>query len=138
MMFNDARFNGAVYATLQIPITDWGKYSRKLQRHEYQLQKARNDRQYLDGQLLLQVRQQWLDLTVSWEQANVASESVDAARATVSQMEDRYRAGLVPLSELLEAQTALQQSADALVDARIAYRNALSRYLSDANGGSAE
>lgn len=138
MMFDDARFNGAVYATLQIPITDWGKYSRKLQRHEYQLQKARNDRQYLDGQLLLQVRQQWLDLTVSWEQANVASESVDAARATVSQMEDRYRAGLVPLSELLEAQTALQQSADALVDARIAYRNALSRYLSDANGGSAE
>ena len=45
-------------------------------------------------------------------------------------MEDRYRAGLVPLSELLEAQTALMQSADALVDARIAYRNAYVRYSS--------
>ena len=46
-------------------------------------------------------------------------------------MEDRYRAGLVPLSELLEAQTALRQSADALVDARIAYRNAVAAYTGE-------
>lgn len=128
MMFGDARFNGAVYATLRIPITDWGKYSRKMQRYDYQLQKARNEKDYLDAQLLLQVRQQWLDLTVSWEQAQVAKESVAAAQAVVRRLEDHYRAGLVPLSDLLEAQTSLQQSADALVDARIAYRNALSAY----------
>ncbi len=128
LMFSDARFNGAVYATLQIPITDWGKYSRKMQRYDYQLQKARNEKDYLDAQLLLQVRQQWLDLTVSWEQAQVAKESVAAAQAVVRRLEDHYRAGLVPLSDLLEAQTSLQQSADALVDARIAYRNALSAY----------
>lgn len=131
LMFSDARFNGAVYATLQIPITDWGKYSRKMQRYDYQLQKARNEKDYLDAQLLLQVRQQWLDLTVSWEQAKVAEESVSAAESVVRQMEDRYRAGLVPVSELLEAQTALQQSADALVDARIAYRNAVAAYAGE-------
>lgn len=131
LMFSDARFNGAVYATLQIPITDWGKYSRKMQRYDYQLQKARNEKDYLDAQLLLQVRQQWLDLTVSWEQAKVAEESVSAAESVVRQMEDRYRAGLVPVSELLEAQTALQQSADALVDARIAYRNAVAAYTGE-------
>lgn len=131
LMFSDARFNGAVYATLQIPITDWGKYSRKMQRYDYQLQKARNEKDYLDAQLLLQVRQQWLDLTVSWEQAKVAEESVSAAESVVRQMENRYRAGLVPVSELLEAQTALQQSADALVDARIAYRNAVAAYTGE-------
>ena len=130
MMFDDARLNGAVYATLRIPITDWGKYSRKVRRQGYQVQKAENDREYLESQLLLQIRQQWLELTVSWEQAQVAEESVRAAQSTVRQMEDRYRAGLVPLSELLEAQTALRQSADALVDARIAYRNAYVRYSS--------
>ena len=80
---------------------------------------------------MLQVRQQWLDLTVSWEQAKVAEESVSAAESVVRQMEDRYRAGLVPVSELLEAQTALQQSADALVDARIAYRNAVAAYTGE-------
>ena len=131
MMFGDARFNGAVYATLRIPVTDWWKYSRKMQRYDYQLQKARNEKDYLDAQLLLQVRQQWLDLTVSWEQAKVAEESVSAAESVVRQMEDRYRAGLVPVSELLEAQTALQQSADALVDARIAYRNAVAAYAGE-------
>lgn len=133
LMFDDARFNGAVYATVRIPITDWGKYSRKLRRYDYQVQKEQNRREYLDKQLLLQVRQQWLDLTVNWEQAEVARESVRAAEAAVRQMEDHYAAGLVSLSELLEAQTSLRQSADALVDAEIAYRTAVSRYLGKGN-----
>ena len=130
MMFNDARFNGAVFATLKIPLSDWGKYSRRLQRYDSQLRKTENDREYLDAQLLLQIRQQWLDLTVSWEQAKVAEESVQAAQATVDDMTAHYRAGLVPLSDLLEAQTSLRRSADALVDARIACLTALSRYRS--------
>ena len=128
MMFNDARFNGAVFATLKIPLSDWGKYSRRLQRYDSQLRKTENDREYLDAQLLLQIRQQWLDLTVSWEQAKVAEESVHAARATVDNMTAHYRAGLVALADLLEAQTSLRKSADALTDARIAYCTALSRY----------
>ena len=60
----------------------------------------------------------------------MAEESVQAAQATVDDMTAHYRAGLVPLSDLLEAQTSLRQSADALVDARIAYLTALSRYRS--------
>lgn len=130
VMFNDARFNGAVFATLKVPITDWGKYSRRLQRYGYQVQKAENDKAYMDSQLLLQIRQLWLDLTVSWEQAKVAEESVEAAQAAMKELSDHYRAGLVPLSDLLQSETSLRQSCDALSDARIACRIALSRYIS--------
>ena len=127
-LISDGRMNGAGFASLQIPLSDWGKYSRRLQRYDSQLRKTENDREYLDAQLLLQIRQQWLDLTVSWEQAKVAEESVQAAQSTVDDMTAHYRAGLVPLSDLLEVQASLRRSADALVDARIAYCTALSRY----------
>ncbi len=124
-----SNFNGAVFGTLQIPITDWGKYSHKIKRYDYELQKAQNERDNLDSQLLLQVRQLWLDVTVSWEQALVAEESVEMAQTTVNQLTANYKAGLIPLSELLKAQTQLQQCADDLTDACIAYRTALASYL---------
>lgn len=122
--------NGLVFATVKIPITDWGKYSRRLRRYEYRIQKAGNDREYLGGQLLLQVRKLWLDLTVAWEQMLLAEESEAAANAVAEDHISRYKAGLIPLSELMSAQTALRQSADALTDSRIAYRTALQSYLS--------
>lgn len=122
--------NGLVFATVKIPITDWGKYSRRLRRYEYQIQKAGNDREYLGGQLLMQVRKLWLDLTVAWEQMLLAEESEAAANAVAEDRMSSYKAGLVPLSELMSAQTALRQSADALTDSRIAYRTALQSYLS--------
>lgn len=125
----DPRPNGAVFATVKIPISDWGKYSRKIRRYDYYVQKARNDRDYMYEQLLLQVRQLWLDLTVSWEQMLLAEEDVAVSQSSVDQLTAHYRAGLVPLSELLEAQTGLRQSADASVDAQIACRTALQSYL---------
>ncbi len=121
--------NGLVFATVKIPITDWGKYSRRLRRYDVQIQKAGNDREYLSGQLLLQVRKLWLDLTVAWEQMLLAGESEAAAGAVAEDQTARYKAGLIPLSDLMSAQTALRQSADALTDSRIAYRTALQSYL---------
>jgi len=125
----NGRMNGLVFATLKIPITDWGKYSRRLQRYEYQVQKARNDREYLGGQLLLQVRSQWLDVTVAWEQMLIAEESVSVSGAVAEDRMHRYKAGMIPLSDLLEAQTALRQATDARTDAQIAYRTSLQAYL---------
>lgn len=130
-LIGEGRFNGALFATLKIPVTDWGKYARRLQRHECEVQKALNDRDYLHDQLLLQVRGQWLDLVTSWEQIGVAEDGVEAARTSVRELSSRYKAGLVPLSDLLAAQTQLSQCADALTDARIAYCKALVRYRTD-------
>ncbi|MCD8312864.1 MAG: TolC family protein [Bacteroidales bacterium] len=129
-----SEWNGAVFGTLQIPISDWGKYSKKIKRQDYELQKAQNERDYLNDRLLLQVRQLWLNVTVAWDKAQIAEEGVEMARTSVDQLTSSYRAGLIPLSDLLKAQTDLQQNADALVDARIAYRNALTSYLNLTSG----
>lgn len=126
------QMNGAVFASVQIPLSDWGKTARKIQRYDYQIQKAENERDFLNAQLILQVRQLWLDLTASWEQLTVSRESVETARSSVRQLEAYYRAGMSPLSDLLQAQSQLQQCADEYVDQCIAYRTALQAYLNRA------
>ena len=124
------KFNGTVFATVQVPISDWGKVSRKVKRIDYQMQKASNERDYLSSQLLLQIRQLWLGLTVAWDKMMVARETMDVAQKTVDQLTDSYEAGLVPMSELLQAQTILRQSTEAYIDSQIEYSAALTAYQS--------
>lgn len=128
-LVTNGSFNGSVYAMLQVPISDWGKISKKMKRLDIQMQKAENEREYINQQLLLQVRQLWMDLTASWEQLLVSQESIAAAESTVRQLSDHYKAGLIPISELLQSQTQLRQTADQYVDNCIAYRTALQAYL---------
>lgn len=128
-LINKGQMNGAVYAIVQIPISDWGKTARKMQRLDTQIQKAENEREYLGMQLMLQIRQMWMDLTASWEQLAVAKESVETAEASVRQLEDHYNAGLSPLSELLQAQSQLRQVSEEYIDQCIKYRTALQSYL---------
>ena len=122
-------FNGAVFASVQIPLSDWGKTARKIQRYNTQIQKAENDKEFLNAQLTLQVRQLWFNLTAAWEQLLVSEESVEAARSSVRQLDAHYRAGLCPLSELLQAQTQLRQVSEMHIDQSITYRTALQAYL---------
>ena len=124
--------NGAVFATVQIPISDWGKTARRIQRYDYQIEMAENERDYLNAQIILQVRKLWMDLTASWDQLQVAKESVETARASVRQLEAYYKAGMSPLSDLLQAQTQLQQCSDEYIDQCISYRTTLQEYLGKA------
>jgi outer membrane protein TolC len=126
-VLND-RFNGTAFAMIQIPISDWGKVSRKMERIGYQMQKAQNDRDYVSSQLLLQIRQLWLSLTVAWDAMQLCGDAVQQARLTAERQGANYAAGLISLSDLLQAQSALQQAEESLLNARIAYSTALSAY----------
>ena len=126
---NKGSMNGAVFAILQIPISDWGKTSRKMQRIDYQLQKSENEREYLQTQLVLQVHKLWMDLTAAWEKLQVAEETAATAEAVERQMYDHYLAGMVTISELLQTQTQLTDARNQVLDGKIAYQTALTAYL---------
>lgn len=122
-------FNANVFAMISIPLSDWGKTAKKARRLDYQLEKAKNERQYYSEQLLLMVRQLWINLTSAWDQMNVARESMELAEKTAEQLTEQYSAGLVPLSELLTAETELRQSSEEYIDRCIDYSVALNAYL---------
>ena len=120
--------DGLVFGMIRIPLSDWGKTARKMQRLDTQMQKAENDRLYLQRQLVLQVHKLWLDATAAWEKLLVAEESCDMAEALMKQMEAKYSAGMAAVSDLLQAQTQFTQAEADLLDCRIAYRTALRAY----------
>lgn len=124
----DGKPNGTVFAMVSIPLSDWGKTSRKLQRYENEVKKAENERTYLDSQLVLRARQMWVNLETSWEQMAVAEEAADIARDSFTRQRASYDAGMSTMSELLQCQAELQNCESSYVEAYIAYRSGLDAY----------
>ena len=122
--------NALVFAMLQVPITDWHKTSFKLKKHDLDAEMAENTRRDLIEKMQLQTNQAWFNLEQSWLRISMAETALADAEANLKVTEDYYEAGLVALSDLLEAQTLLKQSRDELTDSRVEYRINLVTYKS--------
>ena len=120
--------NALVFAVLQVPITDWYKTSIKLKKHDLDTEAAENTRRDLTEKMQLQTNQAWFNLEQSWLRITMAQTALSDAEANLKVTEDYYEAGLVSLSDVLEAQTLLKQSRDELTDSRVAYHINLVKY----------
>lgn len=118
--------NGLIYAMVKIPISDWGKTARKLQRNQYEIDKAENEKAFLDKQLVLKVSKDWMELQNAWDEMQSARDAMALSEMIESQKRDEYEAGLCTMSELLQCQAELQASRSAYVDSLSAYSYALS------------
>ena len=120
--------NALVFAVLQVPITDWHKTSIKLKKHNLDAELAENTRRDLTEKMEMQTNQAWFNLEQSWLRITMAQTALNDAEANLKITEDYYEAGLVALSDVLEAQTLLKQSRDELTDSRVEYRINLVTY----------
>ena len=127
-ILNEGKPNAMVFAMLRVPITDWYKTSWKLKHHDLDTQQAENTRRDLTEQMRLQTDQAWFNLQQSWLRIAMAQTALDDAEANMKIASDYYEAGLISLSELLEAQTLLKQSHNELSDSRMEYRINLVSY----------
>ncbi len=127
-MLTTPKFNGAMYAVLQIPITDWGKKSRKLERQGIEIRKAENQRDFYRDQLLLQIRQLYMELSYSYDMMTIARRQEELASLRLEQLRSSYDAGLCTLAELLAAENDSRDSAGAAVDATLDYLSVLQEY----------
>jgi outer membrane protein TolC len=120
--------NAMVFALLQVPITDWHKTGIKLKKHNLDTEIAENDRRNYTEMMELQTNQAWFNLEQSWLRINMAQTALSDAEANLKITSDYYEAGLVSLSDLLEAQTQLKHSHDELSDSRVEYQINLVKY----------
>ena len=120
--------NALVFAVLQVPITDWHKTSFKLKKHALDTEMAENTRRDLTEKMEMQTNQAWFNLEQSWLRITMAQTALSDAEANLKVTQDYYDAGLVALSDVLEAQTLLKQSRDELTDSRVEYRINLVKY----------
>ena len=129
-VLENSKPNAMVFAMLQIPITDWYKTSVKLKKHKLDAETTENTRRDLTEKMQLQTNQAWFNLEQSWLRITMAQTALSDAEANLKITEDYYEAGLVALSDVLEAQTLLKQSRDELTDSRVEYRVNLVTYKS--------
>lgn len=120
---------GMVFASVSIPISSWWGGSHALKRDKMKLQQAEIDRLEAVEMMEVEIARCWNELQEAYQQILLSVKSIDSATENLRLNGDCYRAGTAPLSDLLDAQTLLQQSRNQHTDACTAYQVKLSRYM---------
>ena len=120
---------GMIFATVSVPLTDWWGGSHAIRKQKLQLKAAEYTRQDTNEKLLLQMQKLWNELEEAYEQAKISEESVKTAEENVRLSTDYYQVGTETLSDLLNAQSLLQQSRDQYTDDYTNYLIKRTEYL---------
>lgn len=120
--------NALMFATLSIPITGWWEKSHELKKQKVDYQKAVNQRQDLDEQMLLQMQMAWNDLIETYTQVQLSQQTEEMAAENLKLSSDNFKAGMISMSELLEAQTLLQQAQSQSAENKVNYMIKLTKY----------
>lgn len=123
LVFDRFNANALAFTTLQVPLTGWWETSHKLKQHDILIQKAENERADFLQKMYLEVLQAWNNVGEAYNQYQLMGMALQDAEANLLDAKSNYEAGMVPVSELLEAQTlymqAQNQRIDALIDLKI-------------------
>ena len=120
---------GMIFATVSVPLTDWWGGSHAIRKQKLQLKAAEYTRQDTNEKLLLQMQKLWNELEEAYKQAKISEDSVKTAEENVRLSTDYYQVGTETLSDLLNAQSLLQQSRDQYTDDYTNYLIKRTEYL---------
>lgn len=120
---------GMVFASVSIPLTGWWGGSHAIKKQKLQLKAAEYTRQNSNEQLLIRMQKLWNELEESYKQVNLSEESIRTAEENVRLSTDYFHAGTETLSDLLDAQSLLQQSRDQYTEDYTNYQIRRTQYL---------
>jgi Outer membrane protein len=119
---------GMGFVTVSVPITNWWGGSHAIKRQKINVQIAENDKRNAEEMLLIQMQQLWNELEEASLQIQLSEKAITSALENVRLNTDYYKAGTGLLTDLLDAQTALQQTRDQHTEATANYRIKISKY----------
>jgi outer membrane protein TolC len=119
---------GMVFATVSIPLTDWWGGSHAVKKQKLQVRIAENNRRDAEEMLLIQMQQFLNDVEDAAQQVLLSDKAITTAIENVRLNTDYYEAGTGLLTDLLEAQSALQQVRDQRIEAITIFCVKLAKY----------
>lgn len=125
---NDHRL-GMVFASVSVPISDWWGGSHAIKKQKFALRIAELEKEDSSQLLLIRMQKCWNDLTEAYSQVALAKESIATAEENLRLNNDYYKAGTTTLTDLLDAQTSLQEARDRYTDSYTDYMVKLTLYL---------
>jgi outer membrane protein len=125
----EPRWKGSwsVGAVVSLSLFDGGRTAAAAAQIDAQADALGHRLEDLERRVRLEVTQRLLELVTARQAAGVAGANLDSARENVRVARDRYHAGVIPSSELLDAETALLRAGldrtSALAQVRVALAN---------------
>ena len=121
--------NTLAFGMVSIPLSGiWeGRHATASQCRQTEI--AESELAHMREMMQLQIENTWRDLTVAWQACQVAEQAVEQAEVNVREVSDHYENGIVPFSDLLEAQALRQEAFGHRIDARADYWVKRSKYL---------
>lgn len=122
--------NGILFATVSVPISDWWAGSSKIKESNLKIRKAENKLAETEELLELDIENAKNELMETHFQIETSSLSIKQAQDNLKITSDNYKAGIIGMSELLEAQALYQKAQDEYTEAICNYRIKIANYLS--------
>lgn len=121
--------NGMAYVSVSIPISDWWGGKHTIKEHKIRQEIAQSSFEDTKGLLYLQTEKTWTDLNEAWQQISIMQETKLQADENLKVSQTGYNSGVVTLSDLLEAQALVTETANKLIEAKMKYKLAVTTYL---------
>jgi outer membrane protein TolC len=123
------KFNAFLYAQAKVPISAWWEAPFAIRERRIREKIARVNNQDTIDQLRLQIDRSFTELEEQFRAIGLAEERLQQATENLRVNNDKYRAGVIDISDKLEALTLFRQRQDELLDARIGYKTRMDMYL---------
>lgn len=121
--------NGALFVTVQVPLTGWWETSHKMREQQYVIDQARLQADYMGTQLQLRTQQAYDQMIDAKALMQIQERTVTRTRELYNQTEANYQAGRATIAELLQAQMQMTQALTNLTDAQISNKVLTQRYM---------
>lgn len=121
--------NGVAFVSVKIPLSGWWGGSHAIKRQKINEQIAYNNKIEGQEQLLLQMQQVKNEVDNAYKQILIAKESIEQASENLRLNNDFYKVGTVNITDVLDAQSLLQQSLDGYVESYTHYQVKIFEYL---------
>lgn len=120
---------GAVFISVNIPLTGWWGGSHAIKKKNLAIHNARI--QFEDGREMLRIAMldAWDNLTAAYRKMETASESICQAEEYLRLSENYYSAGVSSITDLLEAQTLYEKACNQYISAYSDYQVKSTEYL---------
>lgn len=115
--------------SVKIPLFHWGEGFKKVRRARIAVDNANLDLQRTSRLLDLETRQAATNVSDGFNLINSAQTAMRQAEENLRVTTERYNESMIPLSDLLDAQTQWQQSRSNLIEAQTQYQIYLTDYL---------
>lgn len=127
--FMDTDYNAAVvFASVSVPVSEWWGGSHAIKKQALKQKQAENERRNNLELMAVEIEQTWNELQEAYKQILLARSSIASAEENMRMNRDFFKAGTVTLTDVLDAQTLLQQSDDKLTEACTGYQLKLTEY----------